>query len=427
MPKFEAISASYLKLWNAMVISPSKIAAADQAARRILAGKARYLEVEKQTSVPWFFIGLCHLREGNLSFSTYLGNGQALNRVTTIVPKGRGPFPSFEVGAVDALRKMGFTAIKDWSLERIAYCLEGFNGYGYRSHGVNSPYLWAGTNQYTRGKYVRDGVFDPSFVDTQLGSMAVLARLCAMDADVNARLHGIEQAANAPAAVSQETHATAPATLPNPGAMPQTSAEGKQLGGAAVAAGIFASAWQYIMGSGAIRVLLVLAIAFAVYWFLARPMLRRLSALQGFYAHVDEIEGGLWMRVRLAAKGIKTRLLSFFLGISTIGTSLLQYAEIIDVTKMPNIGSGDFSIPASLYMPLLLGTVIPWAYKRLRQVTTTPEGQTDLALAMPEAPPLVPDVPEGPAPGFERRLAGAKELKSRIDGRIKKSRKRARA
>lgn len=187
---FDALRSSYRTLWNGMVINADKVAAADAAARRILAGADRYKALERSTGVPWFFIGLCHLREGNLSFETYLGNGQSLHRATTIVPVGRGPFATFEAGAVDALTKMGFTSIRDWSLERIGYCLEGFNGYGYRAKGVNSPYLWAGTNRYVKGKYIADHVFDANAVDKQLGSMAVLSRLCALNGDVNARVNG---------------------------------------------------------------------------------------------------------------------------------------------------------------------------------------------------------------------------------------------
>jgi lysozyme family protein len=31
---------------------------------------------------------------------------------------------------------------------------------------VASPYVWAGTDQYQSGKYVRDGVYDPNVVDS---------------------------------------------------------------------------------------------------------------------------------------------------------------------------------------------------------------------------------------------------------------------
>lgn len=190
MPTFESIRASYRKLWDGMTVNANSVQAADIAAQRIIKGKDRYKEIERRTQVPWFFIGLCHMREGNFNFGTYLGNGQTLSRPTTIVPIGRGPFNSFEEGAVDALKHQGLVALPSWSLERIAFQLEGFNGYGYRAKGVNSPYLWSGTNRYTKGKYVADHVFDANAVDKQLGSMAVLSRLCAMDEEVNARVNG---------------------------------------------------------------------------------------------------------------------------------------------------------------------------------------------------------------------------------------------
>jgi lysozyme family protein len=190
MPSFESLQASYRTLWNGMIVSADKSQAAMLAANRVIQGRDRYKAVEKRTSVPWFFIGLCHMREGNFNFGTYLGNGQSISRPTTIVPIGRGPFTSFEDGAVDALKQQGLIGVSDWSLERIAFCLEGFNGFGYRSKGVNTPYLWAGTNRYTSGKYVADHVFDPAAVDKQLGSMAVLSKLCALDAEVAARVNG---------------------------------------------------------------------------------------------------------------------------------------------------------------------------------------------------------------------------------------------
>src|SRR5262245_29782094 len=185
---FQSLKPRYRQLWDTMTINPSVVDDADRVARKILANKDRYLALERQTGVPWFYIGLVHNRESGMDFNTYLGNGQSLNRVTTIVPKGRGPFSSFEAGAIDAFKVENMIGITDWSLERIAFLLEAFNGFGYLNKGINSPYLWAGTNQYRSGKFVADHVFRADVVDSQLGSMAVLARLAGMDADVKARL-----------------------------------------------------------------------------------------------------------------------------------------------------------------------------------------------------------------------------------------------
>jgi len=182
MPDYESMRAGYRALWSRMAILPAKRVAAESAAKRIISGKARYQAIERDTGVPWIFIGLTHLRESSLNFSTYLGNGQPINKKTTIVPKGRGPFPSFEAGARDALLLHNLDAIKDWPFERLAYELERWNGFGYLGK-INSPYLWGGSTLQQPGKYIRDHVFDPNVVDEQLGCLTVLAAMASFDAD----------------------------------------------------------------------------------------------------------------------------------------------------------------------------------------------------------------------------------------------------
>ena len=62
----------------------------------------------------------------------------------------------------------------DWTIAYALFRNEGFNGFGYRNKGLRSPYLWGGTTHQQRGKYVRDGVFDSTVMDTQLGVAAVI-------------------------------------------------------------------------------------------------------------------------------------------------------------------------------------------------------------------------------------------------------------
>jgi lysozyme family protein len=99
------------------------------------------------------------------------------------VPAGRGPFSSWEEAAIDALLNCHpyLGKRKDWSLAGVLIGLELYNGLGYANKGVPSPYLWAGTNQYTSGKYVADGKYDPGHVDQQLGCVAMLLSMMAID------------------------------------------------------------------------------------------------------------------------------------------------------------------------------------------------------------------------------------------------------
>src|ERR1043166_764788 len=114
MYTYEQTRAGYINLWLKAVIRSQYLNASHSWAAKITANKDAYMPVQTQTGVPWFFVGLLHMRESSLALNTYLGNGQPLNQVTTIAPRGRGPFHSFAEGAVDALKLQHFVGIKDW-------------------------------------------------------------------------------------------------------------------------------------------------------------------------------------------------------------------------------------------------------------------------------------------------------------------------
>ncbi len=191
MASYKSFKAGYTVLWNGMTVNNR--AAAQKEARAIIAAKTRLKGVQALTNAPWFFIGLMLGREagypgGHLNFNAVLHNGQVIvgtNKKTTIVPKGRGPFATFEESAIDAAKLKGFGG-GEWGPERIAYETEAFNGFGYRNKRINipSPYLWGGTNRQQRGKYIKDGVFDKTVMDSQLGTMAVLKMLMELDPEV---------------------------------------------------------------------------------------------------------------------------------------------------------------------------------------------------------------------------------------------------
>ncbi len=114
MASFKEYQDGYERNWANLQIRPERVKDAHRQANLLLNGKSTYQQVESKTGVPWWFVGLCHYRESNYNFNTYLGNGQPLNQPTTIVPKGRGPFTgpnAFVDGPVDALRLQGLLAL----------------------------------------------------------------------------------------------------------------------------------------------------------------------------------------------------------------------------------------------------------------------------------------------------------------------------
>lgn len=169
------------KRWEECKINPSKDAVFTSVAQRLSGpeAKKRYKIVEARTGVPWWFIAVIHEREASQNWNSSLAQGDPWNKVSTHRPAGRGPFKSWEDAAVDALVNCAPYAArnKDWSPGGALTMWEKYNGLGYFDRGMPSPYVWAGTNQYVKGKYVADGVFDPNHVDQQLGCAGLAKKM----------------------------------------------------------------------------------------------------------------------------------------------------------------------------------------------------------------------------------------------------------
>jgi lysozyme family protein len=148
--------------------------------------KTRYQAVSVRTGVPWGVIAVIHERECSQDWGGSLAQGDPWNLVSVHVPAGRGPFKSWEECAIDALVDCSPYAArnKDWRIGATLTKLEEYNGLGYAARRQPSPYVWSGTDQYTSGKYVRDGVYDPNVVDHQLGCAGLLLAMMALDPSI---------------------------------------------------------------------------------------------------------------------------------------------------------------------------------------------------------------------------------------------------
>lgn len=156
-------------------------------AGRIAAARDRYVGFvasyagQTAQNMPWYFVALVHAMEasGDVGrFRTHLHNGDPLTAPTTHVPAGR-PNPSgsnftWEESAKDALAIAKLDQETDWSLARMLYNFEKYNGFGPRGKGHATAYLWSYSNHYIKGKYVADGVWSDSAVSRQPGVAAIL-------------------------------------------------------------------------------------------------------------------------------------------------------------------------------------------------------------------------------------------------------------
>jgi len=178
-------AAEYFSLFQSAVISPARIAEVDAIINQILKHKDRYCAVMAEAKTPWFVIALLHNLECGLSFDGHLHNGDAISHATVNEPRNRPPgwmdlpavMRTWERSAPDALHFDGLDFAIGWDVAQICFECEKFNGFGYRNRNVPDPYLWAGSQHYVAGKFIRDHVFDERAVSEEIGAAVILKRM----------------------------------------------------------------------------------------------------------------------------------------------------------------------------------------------------------------------------------------------------------
>jgi len=177
------IRQEYIELFDTCIVRPDRKGIVEEFINKLMRGTSHYDEVQAATKVPWYVVGLIHGMESYFDFGTHLHNGDSLSRRTWNEPKGRPPASvgdppfSWVISAIDALQYDRLTAWDDWSVAGICYKMEAYNGWGYRNHQINSPYLWSMSNHYTKGKYTVDGHFNPDVISDQVGAITALKKM----------------------------------------------------------------------------------------------------------------------------------------------------------------------------------------------------------------------------------------------------------
>lgn len=194
-PTFQQVRAEFTERWGKFITLPSRKTAVAIAGNKVANYKDRYKLIEKATGIPWYFVGIIHYREADCNFHCHLHNGDPLTARTKHVPAGRpltgsAPF-RFEESAIDALTMMPhhLDLVRSWTIERMLYEWERYNGEGYRLyHHTSSAYLWGDTDQHELGKYTSDGHYDPGAPEVQVGCAALLRYLMTLDNTVSPKL-----------------------------------------------------------------------------------------------------------------------------------------------------------------------------------------------------------------------------------------------
>lgn len=172
--------------WQSARINPRDTIYLDRLVTRWKRTASDYQIVQtmKANGVPAVVAFCLFYREADNDMTKSPAQGDTLMHPSRNEPTGRipGKTPPFKwaEAAFDAYYVCDKLDRKDWrTMATTLAAIESFNGRGYAKYhpDVPTPYLWSGTNLYTRGKYVRDGRFDPYAVDEQVGVAAILLRM----------------------------------------------------------------------------------------------------------------------------------------------------------------------------------------------------------------------------------------------------------
>ena len=182
---YSTLKGPYEVLFASAIIAARWQSEATSIAKQIVANKPKYDPIAAKTGVPWFFVGVVHSLECGLKFSEHLHNGDPLTARTVQVPAGRpasgSPPFAFDVSAVDAIQ---FESPKwkafdtDWSIGATLWRLVTYNGVFYEVKGRENPYLWSGTQHWSKGKCLTDGTYSPNFTaNQQIGVGTILKKM----------------------------------------------------------------------------------------------------------------------------------------------------------------------------------------------------------------------------------------------------------
>ncbi len=210
---------NYQSLWDNMQIRDDWKSIAQNVAKKIVNGQAKYAAAVAGTTIPWWFIGVVHMMEGGLDFGTHLHNGDPLTARTVNHPAGhpaviQGLPIDWVYSAKDSIVYERLDKVTDWSLTSVLYHWHRYNGISneYKRRHIPTPYLWSGTQHYIKGLYTSDHHFEADRVSKQIGAAVLLRALIEIKA--------VSLVANQGAALKNKV-ATAQNLVSNPAAAAQ--------------------------------------------------------------------------------------------------------------------------------------------------------------------------------------------------------------
>lgn len=156
--------------WKLQMLSDIMDAIEANLPRYLKVGRNLPLELEDLWIIP-----ALQYRENSKNypdFSKNMVNGEPINRITTLVPKGLGPWGTWELACVAAFKRWRYSS--SWAAWRWIQFSEEYNGIGNRYHNQESTYALSFTNHSDEmGKFIGDGKYSNTAQDKRPGTAAI--------------------------------------------------------------------------------------------------------------------------------------------------------------------------------------------------------------------------------------------------------------
>jgi lysozyme family protein len=133
---------------NNMAVQQPKLAAFNTVISELQRNRVRYEKVSQNLHIPWKLVAVIHYAKDLCDFRRDLETGHTYQQEN---------YKTWEEAATVSIGRVlekftGNYAIKGWSFEEMLALAEDYFEQGYYEKGILSPILWAGTNNYLKGR-----------------------------------------------------------------------------------------------------------------------------------------------------------------------------------------------------------------------------------------------------------------------------------
>jgi lysozyme family protein len=166
-------------LFDSVIVRETRKGDVKYYADKCIENRAKYEASGAPLGVPWYVVAIIDALENTFG-NGWLANGDPLTGPTVRAPIGLGRGENFPIswarGAELSMKKDALDKVTDWTLGNLLYRVMLYNGTGYLSKGIETPYLWSFCTHYVKGKYVKDGPegWDANAVSNQCGAAVIL-------------------------------------------------------------------------------------------------------------------------------------------------------------------------------------------------------------------------------------------------------------